>query len=90
MLADQNINHYPETKWITSNPEGYWHVGLRHESRGLRTGKLMSVYYKTACSGRQLGGPWGQTERNELPANAGVCPRCQAILNKRNIINYEI
>lgn len=54
--------HMSETMWIASNrtDETIWHLGRKREQRGARTGRLMHTYYVTACSGRQLGGAWGQ------------------------------
>lgn len=64
------------TKFISSTTSKNWHIGVRKELRGERTGKVFSVYYVTKCSGAQLGGAWGQTEKNELPKGAVLCPRC--------------
>lgn len=81
-MTNLSLADYPTTKWITSDPDGLWHLGKRHERRGSRTNNLHAVYYLTACSGKQLGGPWGQVERTELPSGAGVCARCAAIAAK--------
>lgn len=69
-----------ETKFIASNKSyewsGLWHIGLKRESRGEVTGKVFSTYYVTKCNGKSLGGAWGQTIADELPAHASKCPRC--------------
>jgi hypothetical protein len=66
-------------RWIASNAASYtiWHLGRRREARGARTGRLLHTYFVTACSGKQLGGCWGQTERDsEQPPSDDVCKRC--------------
>jgi hypothetical protein len=72
----------PATKFIKSPHSGLWHIGKRHDSRGARSGLILRVSYITSCSGKQLGGPWGQTERRELPDGASLCPKCQSIRAK--------
>jgi hypothetical protein len=37
---------------------------------------IMLVGYVTKCSGQQLGGPWGYSERADLPEGAHKCSRC--------------
>lgn len=69
-----------ETKYISSNQSyacsGLWHVGVRHELCGEKTGKIFSIYYVTKCNGRQLGGSWGYKTADELPEGSEKCPRC--------------
>lgn len=65
--------------WIASNARdgAMWHVARREEVRGERTGKLFAVVYRTRCSGRTLGGAYGQTRRNEAPHDSEyVCNVC--------------
>lgn len=67
-----------DPQYVSGNASdgGIWHKAKRRESRGAVTGKLIKVYWVAACSGRQLGGPWGSTNAQELPASAVLCRRC--------------
>lgn len=68
--------------YITSErPDStYSHIGDLRELRGVK-GTLFGTYYVTLCSGRKLGGPWGQMETS-IPMGT-ICPRCQAIHDRR-------
>lgn len=70
--------------YITSNAnDGAWHVGVERVIVGPNSGKVLHRYYVTACSGRRLGGPWGQTERASIDKNRdALCPRCARLLAK--------
>jgi hypothetical protein len=76
------LDQSPATKFIKSPDKDTWHLGLRKDSLGARSGLILHVSYRTACSGKQLGGAWGQTERLELPEGSSLCPRCKAALAK--------
>lgn len=69
--------------WICSNKNetGMWHLGVAVEGRGAVTGKLFSVSYKTACSGRQLGGAWSYSKSQSKPMDPTFtfCRRCEAL-----------
>jgi hypothetical protein len=69
-----------ETKMIQSNSgtTDLWHYGVRKEVKRRKSGKVVSVYYVTLCSGQQLGGSWGQTvtKRGDLNKHAQICTRC--------------
>jgi len=69
--------------WISSNrATDLWHLADRREMRGDRTGKIICTYYVTACTGHQLGGPWGQSmEKGAVPPGM-VCPRCEKLSRK--------
>lgn len=82
------LERRPHTRFIRNPDSDVWHLGLRSEMRGSRSGLLMSVWYRTACSGRKLGGAWGQKEVDVLPAGAYVCPRC-AVQAKKLGISYD-
>jgi hypothetical protein len=75
------LEQSPTTKYICSN-SSQWHIGVRKDMRGSRSGLLMSVSYVTACTGQQLGGAWGQTEKTEHDGE--VCERCRKIMEKSN------
>lgn len=79
-IRAEGLERMPPTRFIASNAAegGLWHVGKRAELRGGRTGLLLAVYYVTACSGKRLGGPWGQAERDDRPEGP-ICPRCARI-----------
>lgn len=74
-----------DVRWIRSRygsgmgaseePEKY-HLAKLREARGDRTGRLISRYYVAACSGRQLGGPWGYERAEVVPDGEPVCKRC--------------
>ena len=71
----------PERKYITSNQsDSLWHIGRRCDTIGPKSGLILNVYYSTLCSGRTLGGAWGQTEKREH--DGPVCPRCARIETK--------
>lgn len=65
--------------WIVSNAResAVWHAAVERESRGAK-GTLFGTYYVAACSGRQLGGAYGQSMRHAMPSGPGVviCRRC--------------
>jgi len=91
LAAHALLEKKPEWCFIASNQpkadDPLWHLGLRQEARYARSGLLRSVYYVTACNGRLLGGPWGQSEKSAVPEGAEHCPRCreraaQVIKNK--------
>lgn len=63
-------------QYMGSASSRFWHIATRKESIGPVSGKVLAVYYVTACSGRQLGGPYGQTVSNTAPATDDLCPRC--------------
>jgi hypothetical protein len=68
----------PSRKFITSNKsEGLWHIGKRCDTIGPKSGLILHVHYITLCTGKTLGGPWGQTERKECTES--ICPRCERI-----------
>lgn len=68
--------------WISSNAsdDALWHVAVRVEARG-PSGKLYGTSWVTRCSGRQLGGPYGETRRKELEGER-VCSRCQKLVGR--------
>ena len=81
MTTQQHLEAKPQYRFINSNQsQGHWHIGRRLDSRGDKTGKLFGVYYVTLCSGSQLGGAWGQSEKDEHDGT--ICPRCAAV-NRR-------
>lgn len=54
-----------------------YHLGVLRELRGEKTGKVYSTYVVAACSGRQLGGVWGQTVyKTEAPEHGIACRKC--------------
>lgn len=73
--------------WIASSApklaQPVWHVGTIKELRGAKTGKVMSTYKVTLCTGRGLGGAWGCTthEGNEPPSGT-VCKACETKMEK--------
>ena len=74
------FSQQPERKYITSNQSnGYWHIGRRCDTIGPKSGLILNVHYSTLCSGRTLGGAWGQTERREYDGSAPLCPKCANI-----------
>jgi hypothetical protein len=76
------LEQLPATKFISSRcADAPWHLGKLRKTYGPRTGLCLSAYYVTACSGRQLGGPWGQHEQTDKPAG-DFCSRCEAIRKK--------
>lgn len=78
MTTQQYLEAKPQYRFINSNQsQGHWHIGRRLDSRGDKTGKLFAVYYVTLCSGSQLGGAWGQSEKDQHDGD--ICPRCAAI-----------
>jgi hypothetical protein len=67
------------TQFICSNQSDdkpTWHIGVKKELRGDRTGKLLGTYYLTACNGQQLGGAYGYTVRNAVDGRDKLCARC--------------
>lgn len=80
--SNMNLEESPQTKFIAANgvDDPLWHLGLRRDMRGARTGTLRHVWYVTACSGRQLGGPWGQSTTTEQPTH--LCSRCAKLWEK--------
>jgi hypothetical protein len=52
-----------------------WHQAKRKELRGLK-GTLFGVYYVARCTGKQIGGAYGYSQRAELPEHAHKCKRC--------------
>jgi hypothetical protein len=84
MSTQQHLEAKPQYRFINSNQsQGSWHIGRRLDSRGDKSGKLFGVYYVTLCSGRQLGGAWGQSEKDEHSGN--VCSRCATIARSKTI-----
>lgn len=77
------FNQQPMTKFISANGTS-WHLAKREDHLGAKSGLIMAIYYLTACSGKQLGGSFGQTERKALPDGANLCKRCQLLLDKQN------
>ena len=71
----------PKIKYIRSQKDkkGNWHIGKKKESKYGRSGLLANVYYVTSCTGKQLGGPWGQSEITKMPSKDEICPRCLKI-----------
>jgi hypothetical protein len=64
--------------WTRSANGDVWHLGVQRELRGDKTDKLMSVYFVTSCTRKQLGGAWGSVQV-DLPADEQpphVCSRC--------------
>lgn len=72
--------------WIRSNAGegGLWHLATEHTLNGAVTGKVLSRYFLTACSNRQLGGAWGYEKRVGLgkPDDGVFCSRCEALAKK--------
>lgn len=67
--------------WITSNrDDSMWHLGVAREARGPVSGRVLSTSYVTRCSGRSLGGAWGQSKNRGRPAR-DLCPRCVRLLD---------
>jgi hypothetical protein len=69
------LNQQPMTKFISASGT-IWHLAKREEHIGVKSGLIIAVYYLNACSGKQLGGSFGQTERTVLPEGATLCKRC--------------
>jgi len=55
------------------------HVGVGSRVYGARTGKDMGgrTNYRTLCSGKQLGGPWGYSASADL--DGALCARCSRL-----------
>ena len=72
--------------WIAANNEGAkFHLGLKHELRGDKSGHVYATHYITACSRKQLGGAWGYWNAPIDPRTingAAICARCFAISAK--------
>jgi len=69
--------------WIRGKGRsGVWHLGRVHEVRGARTGEVLHRAHLTACSGAQLGGPWGY-ERATEPTTAYICKNCARIARRK-------
>jgi hypothetical protein len=69
----------PPTCFIASHKTYGWqtyHIGVRRDLRYAKSGLIQIAYYVTKCSGRQLGGAWGQAETQKLPNDAILCNRC--------------
>ena len=80
------FSQQPERKYITSNQSGnLWHIGRRCDTIGPKSGLILNVHYSTLCSGRTLGGAWGQTERREYDGSAPFCPRCARIAHELHL-----
>ena len=72
------LSQQPQRKYVTSNQsEGLWHIGRRRDNVGPNSGLILAAYYPTLCSGRTLGGAYGQTEKREH--NGPICPKCARI-----------
>ena len=76
------FSQQPLTKFISAKGTN-WHWAKREEHLGAKSGLIMGSYYLTACSGKQLGGAFGQTERKSLPEGATLWARCQTLLDKQ-------
>lgn len=78
-----------EMKFITSNGGELWHLAKVKESRGERTGRVLSTYQVTACTGKQIGGVWGYStrslEKDGVPSANNMCKRCLSILDKQGV-----
>lgn len=61
----------------SNNPDaaGLWHIGIRKELRGEKTGKLFATYWPTLCRGKQLGGAWGQDQQEFV--SEPICAVCE-------------
>ena len=72
--------------WIAANSDGKFHLGLKHELRGDKSGKVYSTHYITACSRKQLGGAWGYwkspTDPRTGTSTREICSRCFALASK--------
>lgn len=78
------LSQQPERKYITSNQsEGLWHIGRRRDNVGPNSGLILAVYYPTLCSGRTLGGAYGQTEKREH--DGPICPKCARIAHQQSL-----
>lgn len=64
------------------NANGMWHAARVIEVRGARTGALISRGHVAACTGRQLGGPWGYSRWTDegQPAALEMCARCARLV----------
>jgi hypothetical protein len=84
-VAEHNrLNQSPRNVFIRalSGATGT-HLGLRRDMLGARSGLILSVGYVAACSGRQIGGPWGYG-RYQTTTDT-VCPRCATYAAKHRI-----
>ena len=61
------------------------HLGLRRDQTGARSGLILRVAYVAACSGKQIGGPWGCTKSQTRPVGSDICPRCAKYAAKHGI-----
>lgn len=79
------LHKLPEQRFIRSNAleTSSWHIGRKRFVFGMKSGLAVRAYYLTLCSGRSLGGPWGQEEVDEQPEGT-ICPRCQSIAQRLN------
>jgi hypothetical protein len=83
LAEHERQNTKPATRFIASNGAKpmhtfsgpTWHLGQRRELLYTRSGLIMKVYYVAKCTGKQLGGCWGQTERDDDPGGV-KCSRC--------------
>lgn len=79
VATDARLQQQPEFKYISTNRVDCapWHIGRRKISRYSRSGLISSVHYVTACSGKQLGGAFGQMEMEYGNPPADLCERCK-------------
>ena len=65
------------------------HLGLRRDALGDRSGLILSVGYVAACSGKQIGAPWGYSKEQIQPVGSKVCDRCVRYAEKHGIALSE-
>lgn len=75
--------------WIASNrsDDSPWHLGVKREVRSEKTGRLFSSYFVAACTGKTLGGSYGQTVRDE--PGRELCRRCVTINERSAMTTLE-
>ena len=78
------LNQSPQRLFIQTRG-GVAHIGLRQDLLGDRSGLILSVSYVAACSGKQIGGPWGYTRSQVQPVDSDICPRCAKYAVKHGI-----
>ncbi len=66
-------------RFVSSADARFVHVGVGSRVYGARTGKDMGgrTNYRTLCSGKQLGGPWGYSASADL--DGALCARCSRL-----------
>ncbi len=87
LAAHTSLNQSPQRCFIRSRAgvSRTVHLGLRRDHRGDRSGLILSVGYVAACSGKQIGGPWGYTRWQAYCIGSDICTRCARYAGKHAI-----